>query len=132
MISLLATLLMVPLAAPAPVPLIAHLAATLCAAPLAPMLALFYAAAAQNKVQGFAVMKASGIISVPPMIAYFIEGAWQWLVGLAPTYWPVKVYWLLEAGDALGWLALAVGLAYQGLLIALLLRWYQRVMHTGN
>jgi fluoroquinolone transport system permease protein len=69
------------------------------------------------------------VISIPPLVAYFVSGAWQWVFGLVPTYWPVKVYWLLQGGDPLGWLALAVGLAYNSLLIALFLRWYKRVMH---
>jgi len=132
LISLVTTLLMVPLAGLEPVNPAAHLAATLCAAPLAPMFALFYAAFAQNKVQGFAVMKASSIISVPAFVAYFVTSGWQWLFGLIPTYWPVKVYWLLQAGDVLGWLVLVVGLVYEGLLIALLLRWFNAVMHAGR
>jgi fluoroquinolone transport system permease protein len=111
---------------------ISHLAAALCAAPLAPMFALFTAAFAQNKVQGFAVMKAASVVNIPPFIAYFIPGQWQWLFGLVPTYWTVKVYWLLQAGDPQGWLALALGLAYEALLIALLLRWFNAVMHAGQ
>ena len=132
LVAFVMTLVMVPLAGLAQLNPTAHLAAALCAAPLAPMFALFTAAFAQNKVQGFAVMKASSIISVPPLIAYFVTGWWQWLFGLAPTYWPVKVYWLLEAGSPLGWAALLVGLLYQFLLIALLLRWFHAVMHVGK
>lgn len=132
LISLVMTLLMVPLAGLGQVKIEAHLAAALCAAPLAPMFALFSAAFAQNKVQGFAVMKASSIVSFPPFIAYFITNGWQWLFGLVPTYWPVKVYWLLQAGASQGWLVLVVGLAYESLLITLLLRWFNAVMHAGK
>jgi fluoroquinolone transport system permease protein len=132
LIALVTTLLMVPLAGLGEVKIWAHLAAALCAAPLAPMYALFNAALAQNKVQGFAVMKASSVISIPPLVAYFVTSGWQWLFGLVPTYWPVKVYWLLQAGNAQGWLVLAIGLAYQSLLIALLLRWFNAVMHAGR
>lgn len=132
LMSLVMTLIMVPLAGLDRINAPAHFAAALSAAPLAPMFALFNAAFAQNKVQGLAVMKASSIISVPPFVAYFVHGGWQWLFGLMPTYWPVKVYWLLQAGDPLGWLALIVGLAYAALLIALLIRWFNTVMHAGN
>lgn len=131
LISLVTTLVMVPLAGLGQVNIAAHLAAALCAAPLAPMFALFNAAFAQNKVQGLAVMKASSVISIPPFVAYFVTSGWQWLFGLVPTYWPAKVYWLLQAGDPLGWLALAAGLVYESLLIAVLLRWFNRVMHAG-
>jgi fluoroquinolone transport system permease protein len=132
LIALVTTLVMVPLAGMGTVNPAAHLAAALCASPLAPMFALFSAALAQNKVQGFAVMKASSVISLPPFIAYFVNSGWQWLFGLVPTYWPVKVYWLLQTGDQLGWLVLAFGLAYESLLIALLLRWFNAVMHAGR
>src|SRR5512146_1669151 len=132
LVALVTTLVMVPLAGLGEGNLLAHLAAALCAAPLAPMYALFNAAFAQNKVQGFAVMKASSGICIPPFIAYFIHNGWQWWFGLMPTYWPVKVYWLLQAGDPLGWLALILGLVYQSLLIILLLRWFNAVMHAGQ
>ena len=42
------------------------------AAPLAPLLAIFLGAFASNKVQGFALTKASGILFVAPLAAYFI------------------------------------------------------------
>jgi fluoroquinolone transport system permease protein len=132
LVALVATLFLVPLTGLGEVNLPAHLAAALCAAPLAPMFALFNAAFAQNKVQGFAVMKASSVICIPPFIAYFVHSGWQWLFGLMPTYWPVKAYWLLRAGDPLGWLALILGLVYQSLLIILLLRWFNAVMHAGQ
>jgi len=132
LISFATNLIMVPLAGLGQLNWTAHLAAAVCSAPLAPIFALFNAAFAQNKVQGFAVMKASSVVSVPPLLAYFIPSGWQWLIGLIPTYWPVKVYWLLQAGSGLGWLALAAGLVYQTLLIALLLAWFNRVMHAGK
>jgi fluoroquinolone transport system permease protein len=45
------------------------LLATTLATPMAPVYALFFAAFAQNKVQGFAIMKATGVILWPPIIA---------------------------------------------------------------
>jgi fluoroquinolone transport system permease protein len=132
LIALVMTLITVPLAGLGPVNPLAHLAAALCAAPLAPMFALFTATFAQNKVQGFAVMKAASVVNIPPFIAYFIHSGWQWLFGLVPTYWPVKVYWLLQAGNPQGWLALGLGLGYETVVIVLLLRWFNAVMHAGQ
>jgi hypothetical protein len=103
LVSFLTTLVMVPLVGLGPIDWPAHLAAAVCSAPLAPIFALFNAAFAQNKVQGFAVMKASSVISIPPLVAYFVTSGWQWLFGLVPTYWPVKVYWLLQAGSPSVW-----------------------------
>ena len=56
LVSLVTTLVMVPLAGLGRISAPAHFAAALSAAPLAPMFALFNAAFAQNKVQGLAVM----------------------------------------------------------------------------
>jgi len=68
------------------------------AAPLAPAWALFLAAFAANKVQGFALMKAAGIVNWPPVIAWFVSADLRRLFGICPTYWPVEVYWELAAG----------------------------------
>ena len=77
-------------------------------------------------------MKASSVISIPPFIAYFVTNGWQWLFGLVPTYAQVKVYWLLQVGDPQGWIALLVGLVYESILIGLILRWFNHVMHAGK
>jgi fluoroquinolone transport system permease protein len=98
---------------------------------LAPLFALFTATAAQNKVQGMAVMKAASVVNLPPLLAYFVQGPAQWAFGLVPTFWPVKVFWLLQEGDAWGWAALAVGFAYQALLLAWMVRRYNAVMRRG-
>jgi fluoroquinolone transport system permease protein len=101
----------------------------IAAAPLAPAFAVFMAAFARNKVQGFALMKAAGALNWPPLIAWFVHSNWQWAFGLCPTYWPVKLYWELDAGGPNAWWILLVGIAYQSLLIAWMLRRFDRVMH---
>lgn len=104
------------------------------ASPLGPLFALFLASFANNKVQGFALMKAASILNWPPVIAYFLPSGWQWATGIVPTYWPAKLFWVLEAGEAgevgwLGWMPyLVVGIAYQALLVALLLRRFNRIV----
>ncbi len=103
------------------------LVAAIAAAPLGPIYALFLAGFAHNKVQGFALMKAAGILSWPPIIAYFVPLVWQWVLGAVPTYWPIKVFWMLEADEADWWPYLAIALAYQALLLLLLLRRFQTV-----
>ncbi len=64
-----------------------------------PVSVFFISTLAQNKVQGLALTKALGPFMILPVIAYFVPEPWQWLFGLAPTYWPAKEYWLLMAGD---------------------------------
>ncbi|MBX3057311.1 MAG: hypothetical protein KF770_12645 [Anaerolineae bacterium] len=96
------------------------------AAPLAPIYMLLLAAFAANKVQGFALMKGLGIFLIVPLAAWFVPMPWQLLLGLLPTYWPVKVFWLLLAGQPI-WGFLIAGLIYQSLLVAVLFRRFQKV-----
>ena len=72
-------------------------------------------------------MKAAGVVLWPPLAAIFVPMPWQLLCGVLPAYWPGRLYWSALAGDA-GWpLWLIPGLAWQSLLIWLLLRRYRRV-----
>ena len=105
------------------------LLAALQAAPLAPLYALFVGAFAANKVQGFALMKATGVLAWAPLLAYFVTSGWQVAFGIDPLYWPVKVFWMLEAGEPSTWVYYLVGLAYQSALVMLLLRRFKTVVY---
>ena len=105
------------------------LIAAIVAAPIAPIFALALASVAENKVQGFALMKASGALLMPPIFAFFVQSQWEMAFGLFPSYWPIKVYWMLEAGQPGVWLYALIGLAYQGILLTLLLRRFNKIMH---
>ena len=104
------------------------IAAAAQAAPTAPLFALFAAGFATNKVQGFALLKGVGVLSWPPVIAWFVSSPWQVAFGLDPLYWPLKVFWMLEAGESRVWLYFLAGLAYQSLLLALLVRRFKAVI----
>ena len=105
------------------------LLAALSAAPVAPLMALAFASFAQNKVQGFALMKALGIVVMPPIFAFFIQSPWELAFGILPTYWPLKVYWLLEAGNTNIWGYALVGIVYTSLLVWFFARRFNRIMH---
>ena len=111
-----------------------QLVAAAVASPLVAAFSLFLAALANNKLQGFAIMKgSSGVINLPPIIAWFVDSNWQWAFGIAPMFWPLKLYWVL-AGVSRGpaapaWVYALVGVAYLLALIALLGRRFDRVMH---
>jgi fluoroquinolone transport system permease protein len=105
------------------------LMASLAAAPYAPILALFYASLAQNKVQGLALNKASGVILLPALVAYFIEPPWQYLFGLAPTYWPAKLFWTLAAGESYAAFYMLASLITAAGLLLLALNTFKKVMH---
>lgn len=99
------------------------------AAPLGPIYALFLGAFAANKVQGFALVKGVGVVFVPCVAAYFVTGPWQNAIGLVPHYWPLKVFWLFDRGAVGPALVHALaGLAWQGLLLTLLVRRFAHVV----
>ncbi len=101
----------------------------IAAAPLSPMFALFLASFAENKVQGFALMKMVGFILFIPVFAYFTHSGWELAFGLIPTYWPMKVYWLLSSGQTEGvWVYLLVAVLYQSALTALFARRFNQSM----
>lgn len=113
----------------ATIPLGEQFVVALAAAPLAPAFAIFLAAFARNKVQGFALMKAAGVINWPPIIAWFVRSDWQWAFGLCPTYWQAKLYWELAAGGPHAWWVFVLGIGYVLLVTGWMLRRYERVMH---
>jgi fluoroquinolone transport system permease protein len=122
------TMVAVPLCGLVSIAPLALLVTAIAAAPLAPLFALLLGAVAANKVQGFALMKVAGIVNWPPIIAYFLPTPWQWLMGIIPTYWPAKVFWMLEGGQSGYAPYLAVGVTYSLGLSTLLLRRFRTVM----
>ncbi len=103
------------------------LLATAAAAPAGPIFALFLASFARNKVQGFALAKANGVVTWPIVASYFVDYPWQFAFGLIPFYWPVKFFWMRQAGEEHAWVSLAVGLIWQGFVVWLLLKRFERV-----
>ena len=82
----------------------------------APVLAMFLAAFAADKVAGFALAKLFMALSNVALVAWFITMPWQVLAGVTPSYWPMKVIWQVEAdapwlGYALAGMAFNVGAA---------------------
>jgi fluoroquinolone transport system permease protein len=89
---------------------------------LAPLYALFLGAFAANKVQGFALAKAAGVLFVPLLVAYFVEPPLQLLFGIDPLYWPAKFLWAINSRDGAGWIYLLVGVLFQWTLLRFLMR----------
>ncbi|HEX9653497.1 MAG TPA: hypothetical protein VGA99_07285 [bacterium] len=125
---LMTTMLFFPLAGWHDLSLLMLFFVALGAVPLAPIFALFLATFSENKVQGFALTKALGVVLWPPIVAYFLPGYWQWLIGVIPTFWPVKAFWMVHNGSAYWWVVLLIGFAYQICLLGLLLRRFENVM----
>ena len=73
--------------------------------------------------------QAAGAILLVPVAGFFVKMPLQLLFGILPTYWLLKAYWQLDAGQPDFWIYLLIGLAYQVALLALFLRRFSQVMH---
>ena len=78
------------------------LVAAVQAALTAPLYALFVGTFAANKVQGFALLKGVGVLTWPPVLAWFVTSDWQLAFGLDPLYWPLKLVLDAPASRACG------------------------------
>ena len=99
----------------------------LLAASEGPIMALFLASFAANKVQGFAVMKALGAPLALPVLAWFAPLPLQLWAGLIPTYWPLRAYWSASDPGALYAASLAIGFATHAAILWWLVRRFSRV-----
>ncbi len=92
----------------------------------APGVALIVNSFADNKVEGFVIMKLSGLILILPVIAFFVTGWVQNLLGIAPGYWAARMIELelvpSEEGSAL--LTFVGGVAYNLVFLWLLMKFY--------
>ena len=73
----------------------------------APLATLFLAAFAANKVQAMALAKAGTLVVVAPFAALFVASPWQYLAGLVPQFWIVRLT-LESTASALEFSELAV------------------------
>lgn len=95
--------------------------------------ALLLAALAENKVSGLAVMKMLNGVQMFPVLAFFIPSVWAYLIGIVPSFWSVKLFWLasdgLRVGDVEFWLVFGMGLAVNVVATWVLLRRFHVVIH---
>ncbi|XMB85319.1 hypothetical protein RJG79_07775 [Mycoplasmatota bacterium WC44] len=94
----------------------------------APGVALIVNSFSENKVEGFVIMKLSGLILILPVMAFFVTGWVQNFLGVAPGYWAARIIELelvpTEEGSAL--LTFALGVCYNLFTLWLLLKLYTK------
>jgi fluoroquinolone transport system permease protein len=122
------TLITYPLAGLVPIAPLDLVIVSLLGAFTAPLTALFLAALADNKVAGLAMLKMLNGITILPVVAYFIPTNWQWLAGVIPTYWSLKVFWSAVAGEGY-WHYVLLGLIVNVIALGHLLRRWDTIMH---
>src|SRR3989339_404822 len=95
-----------------------------------PIIALLVNAFARNKVEGFVIMKGSGIILLAPIAALFLTDWKELFLSILPGFWPARLvafelipmdYFLVET-----WIYFVLGLVINGLVITVLYRTYKK------
>jgi fluoroquinolone transport system permease protein len=113
------TLLGYPLIEITPLPFHQLLAISVVAGISAPLIALVLAAAAPNKVAGFAVAKVLNGVNLLPVAAYFLPTPAQYVTGVIPTYWPMRAFWSAAAGEEyLGYVAIGATVGAVAVILA--------------
>ena len=97
---------------------------------LSPIMALFLANCAENKVQGFAIAKFTGISGWTILFGWFVSEPAQWLLGLFPPFLVSKSYWMALDGEQGWWAVLSLSFALQVFVVVWLAKRFQRVVAT--
>ena len=98
-----------------------------------PTLALFQAAFAKNKVEGFAYIKCTGMLAlIPiPLVLDAFQGELQYVLGIFPNFWAIKglMQELFPMGNDANLsypLYLLIGAVYSAVLLILMYRLFLR------
>lgn len=75
----------------------------------APIIALFMATFASNKVEGLALAKVSGLLPFAALVGYIINSNWKLLAGIIPSYWVCQAF-LIKNSHSIFWLYIIIGL----------------------
>lgn len=78
----------------------------------APLTAFLVNSFASNKIEGFAIMKGTGIISIFPLAGLFFYDVKELIFGFAPGFWPAKMLGTLYRGEGVHYLGYQQYLIY--------------------
>lgn len=95
-----------------------HIPLVLITAAQAPIMLLFLAGFAADKVAGVAIAKGFGILLLAVPIDYFIVSNWTYLAGVSPLFWTARGY-LAQDITAVGLYILAAAVSHSFYLIFL-------------
>ena len=124
---ILAEVLLINLVIPPLLPLLLITASAMLTGPIS---GLFFATFAENKVQGFALTKFTGVAGLLILVAWFVPEPFQFIFGLFPPYWVNKAYWMIIEGQSLWWVAVILAVVLQTGVIAFLIRRFNKVAYT--
>lgn len=84
---------------------------------------------AKNRVEGFALVKGTGLLIMLPLAAFYIPDQFNIFVGVLPGYWPAMAIKALFVGAVFPlsyWIYSVVGFLYMLILIKLLNRRFEK------
>ena len=119
-------IILLPIAGIVPFPFWRTLPVILVASLSAPMLAVFLASFANNKVEGMALYKLTGLVLAGPVLAYFIKSDFSYFGGILPTFWVMKAFLEGYRGGLAYWAYLGGGFLCFGLMIWLMLMRFRK------
>ncbi len=129
-LSIVFTLIGVPLAGLVSVSFLELLAAAVLASLGVPLVALAYAVYLKNKVQAVTSMKLVQAWGGLPVLLYFAPTPWQWIGSVpGPLYYPMRLFWSAAEGRAEWWLMLP-GVIVLGATLLWLLRRFERTVYA--
>jgi fluoroquinolone transport system permease protein len=129
LVSFVTTLVAIPIAGLAVVDPVTTVVVALVSSLEAPLFALIFAVLAENKVQGFAIQKMLGTVLAIPLLAYFLDPMWEFVFYAIPTFWPIRAFWEGTSGGANFWLYVLGAVLIHAVLIAVLLKLFDRKLH---
>ena len=86
-----------------------------------------------NKVEGFAIMKGFGIVSLFPLMGLFFYDLKEFLFAFAPGFWPAKMIGIIFRGEGLHYLSynqyLVLGVVYIAMITYLVFGVFRRKLN---
>ncbi len=105
---------------------ISILPVVLLAAMITPIIALFLANFSNNKVEGLAIGKATGVILIVPFLTYIFKSNWLFLLSAFPTFWVSKAFMKSYEMTLYSDVYVLVGFCIQGIYLYILFKIFNR------
>ena len=105
---------------------ISILPVVLLAAMITPIMALFLASFANNKVEGLAIGKATGVILIVPFLTYIVKSNWLFLLSAFPTFWVSEAFMKSYEMALYSDIYVLIGFCIQGVYLYILFKIFNR------
>ncbi|HSK70876.1 MAG TPA: hypothetical protein VK892_04210, partial [Pyrinomonadaceae bacterium] len=107
-------------------PVFANLVYSALAGMVAPLMILFIAVVAKNKIEAMTWQKLFNIPLFLPVLAFFVPGSFSFVFAIFPTFWAYQGFnSLIEGGNF--WLYMLMGFAHSILLLVLMIKRFTRI-----